>query len=77
MAGKKAFKLEVFTRRFQQLSKEAKVTQVQLAKKTGMTQTSISRHLNGEYPHLRAVCSIAQSFGVSTDWLLGLKDKRR
>ncbi len=77
MAGKKPFKPEVFTKRFQQLSKEAGGNQVQLAEKIGMTQATISRYLNGAHPNLRAVCFIAQSFAVSTDWLLGLKDQRR
>ncbi len=77
MAGKKAFRPEVFTKRFQQLSEEAKVNQVLLAQKTGLTQASISRYLSGAHPNLRAICLVAQSFGVSTDWLLGRKDTRK
>ena len=43
-----------------------------LAKKTGMTEASISRYVNGErVPGVKALNRIAEVLGVSIDFLIG------
>jgi len=77
MAKLKKFNPHVFARRFQALCQEAGLNQVQLADKLGLTQASVSRYLSGAAPNVSALVLIAQGFGVSTDWLAGLKDARK
>jgi transcriptional regulator with XRE-family HTH domain len=77
MAKRKGFDPRVFRKHFQQLCKETRLNQMQLAAKIGLTQASISRYLSGSPPNVNALVRIARSFGVSMDWLCGLKDQRK
>lgn len=48
-------------------------TQMDLAKKSGVAQTSISNYLyKGRIPKLDIAAKIAVGFGVSLDWMAGL-----
>jgi len=77
MAKKKGFEPKVFRQRFRQLCKETRLNQMQLAAKIGLTQASVSRYLGGSPPNVSAMVRIARGFGVSLDWLCGLKNKRK
>ena len=58
--------------RLQDLMKEYKITQAELASKIGVTESSISRFLNGTKNKLtiEQIISIARIFNVSSDFLL-------
>lgn len=61
----------------QQLREEAKMLQSELAQKLGLGRTTISNYENNySYPDLDTLIAIAQLFGVSTDYLLGISDLR-
>jgi transcriptional regulator with XRE-family HTH domain len=52
-------------------------SQVVMARKLKTSQTSYSSwELAKKIPMATVVVSVANSFGVSTDWLLGLSDRR-
>lgn len=59
--------------RIQDLMKEHKVTQAELAVKIGMTESSLSRFISGKTDKLgdESIIRIARVFNVSTDFLLG------
>jgi len=45
-----------------------------MAKEMGINQPTLFRYLNGERePGINNLAKIAEYFGVSSDWLLGLK----
>ena len=51
------------------------LTQAQLASATGITKSSISRYLQGEFePKPKAVIKLAKALNVSEKWLLGCDD---
>ena len=76
--AKKKFNQEVFHQRFKQACKAKGLTQMQLGKVLGINQASISRFLGGYgTPRVPILFKIANGLGVSADWLLGLKDKKR
>lgn len=55
----------------QELEKQ-KISQKELADRTDMTETSVSRYCNGNRtPNLEALVKIANELHVSTDYLLG------
>lgn len=60
--------------RLQDLMKEYKITQAELASKIGVTESSISRFLNGTKNKLtiEQIISIARIFNVYSDFLLCL-----
>ena len=62
--------------RLQELMKEHKITQAELASKIGIAESSISRFLNGSKNKLtiEQIISIARIFNVSSDFLLCLTD---
>lgn len=62
--------------RIQDLLKEKKITQAQLAKKIGCSESTMSRFLRGDTEKLGndAVIAIADFFGVSADFILGITD---
>ena len=50
------------------------INQTELGKQTGMTQRKISYIECGKYePSIEDIVAICSFFGVSSDWLLGLK----
>ncbi len=65
---------ETIGERFARLRKEKGYTQVELAKKIGITQVLISSYeRNRLRPNYEMIISFAQALGVTADELLGLK----
>lgn len=61
-----------FINRLKNVMKERKITQTELAKRTGIRQSSISDWLNDRYePKQDKVYIIAKALNVSPAWLLG------
>ena len=61
-----------FINRLKSIMKERKITQTELAKRTGIRQSSISDWLNNRYePKQDKVYIIAKALNVSPAWLLG------
>ena len=61
-----------FINRLKSIMKERKITQTELAKRTGIRQSSISDWLNDRYePMQDKVYIIAKALNVSPAWLLG------
>jgi transcriptional regulator with XRE-family HTH domain len=56
---------------------EMKLTQAELAKKSGITQATISRIESGEVTQLRSdkLKGLAQTLGVTVDFLVGKKER--
>ena len=48
------------------------ITQKELAQRSGLTETSLSRYINGNrIPTVSAIISITKATGVSPSWILG------
>ena len=62
--------------RLQDLMKEYKVTQSELAARIGSTDSALSRFISGKTDKIseKHIIRIAKAFSVSTDFLLGLTD---
>lgn len=61
--------------RIKELREENSLTQTQLAKKLGYSQTAIAKWESGQRsPDADTIISLALFFNVSTDFLLGLVD---
>ena len=60
--------------RIQELLKERKITQAQLASRIGSTESAVSRFISGKTDKISAeyIIRIAKAFNVSTDFLLGV-----
>lgn len=60
--------------RLQDLLKEKKMTQAQLADALGLSESTINRYINGQTEKIstETIIAMAQLFNVSTDFLLGL-----
>ena len=70
--------MEIFQKRLNQLLNETGTTLQQLANKIDTTKVSISRYKNGHrIPDINTIYKLAKYFNVSTDWLLGLSEKRK
>ena len=64
-------------RRVRELREDQGLTQTQIAKMLGMSQTGYSKYETGENDIPTAILiKLAQFYGVSTDYLLGVTDKR-
>ncbi len=64
-----------FPEKFRELREDKNLTQVKMAKKLGYTQTAICKWEAGtRSPDLDDLVKIATTFGVTTDYLLGLED---
>lgn len=71
------FNIEDFSYRLTVLLDEYNMKQIELADKIGTSNVTICRYLNGErIPRLDVVSKIANVFGVSLDFLLGLTDDK-
>ncbi len=71
----KDFTHSLFGERLKQLRTEKNIGQNQLAKELGLSNASISYWETGkQLPTIEAVYKLAVYFGVSADYLLGLKD---
>lgn len=56
---------------------EKKLTQKQIAERVGLAISAISSYESGtRYPSYDVLIKLAQIFHVSTDYLLGMTDKR-
>ena len=65
----------LFSKRLQQLRKEANLRQIDLAKKLNTTQRRISHLESGKIePDLATLVSIANFFNVTLDYLVGISD---
>ena len=60
--------------RLQDLLKEKKMTQAQLADALGLSESTINRYINGQTEKIstETIIAMAKLFNVSTDFLLGL-----
>ena len=67
--------LQIFSTRLRELRAEKNISQLTLAKETGLTQTAIAYWETGQrIPNLKAVILLARYFNVSIDYLAGEKD---
>lgn len=61
--------------RIKELRTEKNISQMELSKVTGLSQSAIARwELNKSEPTATAIIILAEYFGESADYLLGLKD---
>lgn len=68
----------VFGTRLRELREEANLSQRQLGEKLGTTKTTINRYENDlREPEFATLIQIVNFFGVSADYLLGIKDSRK
>lgn len=68
--------LPAFTERFELLFDNSDMTRLNLAKKLGLsTKTIYSWKIGVSIPDAKGVADLAEIFGVSADWLLGLVDE--
>ena len=68
--------LLVFTERLELLIDNSDVTLIELAKKLGVSKNAICSWKAGRsMPDAKGVADLAEIFGVSADWLLGLVDE--
>ena len=66
---------KTFVKRLLELLDENDITQIELAKRIGITNVTISRYIGVERkPRIEIVVKMAEFFHVSTDYLLGLSD---
>ena len=71
------FDIDKFSYRLIVLMEDFNMSQVDLAKKIGISNVTISRYLSGDrIPRLDVITKIASAFNVSIDYLLGISDKK-
>ena len=71
------FDLEKFSYRLIVLMEDFNMTQIDLSRKVGISNVTISRYLSGDrVPRLDVIARIAAVFGVSIDYLLGISDQK-
>lgn len=69
--------MKTFSSRLIALRKERQMTQSDLAKAIHKTRSTVSGYeTEGKEPDYEMLCSLAEYFGVSTDYLLGIDDCR-
>ncbi|MGM9969831.1 MAG: helix-turn-helix domain-containing protein [Anaeroplasma sp.] len=67
----------IFKERLNKLMTEHNINQLGLAKELGITQSTLSRNINGVHrPKAEIIEKIAKYFNVSVDYLLGNTDSR-
>lgn len=67
--------MNIFHEKLKELRIENNLTQAQLAKKTGFTQSTIAKWETGErVPSIDGFILLAKFFGCSIDYLVGLED---
>lgn len=67
---------EVFAFRLRRLRERRRVSRRVLADLCGVSKSTMSRYERGERePGVRAVCELADYFGVTVDYLLGRSEK--
>lgn len=66
---------EMFAKRINELAAQKNVKQVQVAQDNNITKATISRYFNGkQLPNSKIASDLANYFGVSVDYLLGISD---
>ena len=67
--------LSIFNNRLKELRTNKNLSQEELAKRTGLTKTSINHWENAKcLPNAKAIVTLSNFFGVTTDYLLGESD---
>ena len=67
--------MEIFAERLKELRAGKELSQRELAKATGLTQSAINLWENAKrVPNGIAIVTLAKFFGVTADYLLGLED---
>ena len=67
---------EIFAERFGELLRLRNYSQKELAQKTNLTESAVSRYLSGERtPRGAILLNIANALGTSMDYLLGKTDE--
>lgn len=67
----------VFKERLERLMRENNINQLGLAETIGVTQSTLSRNINGIHrPKAEIIEKLANFFNVSTDYLLGKSNER-
>ena len=67
--------MEKFMERLKELRTERGLSQVQLAKETGLGKSAIGVwELGQRIPNALAIVTLAKYFGVTADYLLGMSD---
>ena len=67
--------MSVFYKRLKELRIKENLSQGKLAKNAGLTQPAINHWEQGKYtPNANAIITLANYFGVTTDYLLGESD---
>ena len=68
---------DTFGERLNMVLYEQKITQADLDKRTGIGRANISRYVcNKQMPTVDSLISICKTLDVSSDWLLGLSDRK-
>ena len=69
--------MEIYQKRIRDLREDADKTQAEVAAALGTSQTMYARYERGanELP-IRHLIRLAQYYGVSSDYILGLSDKK-
>ena len=66
---------KIFGERLRELRNSQSVSQMQLAKATGLSQSAIAKwELDKTEPTASALITLSQYFGESVDYILGLED---
>lgn len=66
-----------FNERLKALREDKDLTQTELAKAVNVTQRNISFYETGtNEPDIKTIIALAKFFNVTTDYILGLSDKR-
>lgn len=64
--------------RIKELREEKELTQTELAKAVNITQRNISFYETGtNQPDIKTIIALAKFFNVTTDYLLGVSNKRK
>lgn len=64
----------IFGERLKDLRKERKISQMELSKNTGLSQSAIAKwELGKSEPSASALIKLSKFFGESVDYLLGLE----
>ena len=67
--------MTIFNKRLKELRTKKNLSQNELAKRAGLTKTSVNHWENGKcLPNANAIIALAKYFGVTTDYLLGESD---
>ncbi len=69
--------MSLFHERFRQLKEESGKTQLQIASDLGLKQQAVSYYSNGREPDYDTLILIAEYFGVSLDYLLGVSNCKK